>query len=401
MLNVDRLTRLLPISMRRKVDTLLDLINMSKEVNNSRVVLGLLPSVGRGLVLQQGRNQPSADMISGHAAHFTWDYRTDFPEMRDLYRRAKENQWNADEVLDWSTDVDPMNPEVPLLDPRFFDIDGLSVYGVRLGEKERQRFLYSIMSWVLSQFLHGEQGALLAAAQVTESVHWMDGKLYGATQVMDEGRHVEVFDRYLETKLNKLYTINDNLFVIIDALTTDSRWDMKFLGMQIMIEGLALGAFGTIFRLTSEPLLKEMLRYVIQDEARHVHFGVLALREHIAKGLSEKERVERADWAFEVALLMRNRFLMHEVYEEWFEGMMTRRQWDEAVNSTPGMIEFRRVMFSRLIPNLRYIGLMPERMHRHYAAAGLMDYYDGADASQLDHDKMMNDLENQSLESVL
>ena len=98
---------------------------------------------------------------------------------------------------------------------------------------------------MLSQFLHGEQGALFASAQVTEAVQFFDGKFYGATQVMDEARHVEVFLRYLESKMNKLYTINDNLFVIIDSLMTDSRWDMKFLGMQIMVEGLALGAFGT------------------------------------------------------------------------------------------------------------------------------------------------------------
>jgi hypothetical protein len=143
---------------------------------------------------------------------------------------------------------------------------------------------------MLSQFLHGEQGALLAAAQVTEAVQFFDGKLYGATQVVDEARHVEVFHRYLDTKLEKLYQINDNLFVIIDALMTDGRWDMKFLGMQIMVEGLALGAFGTLYKLTKEPLLKELLKMVIQDEARHVHYGVLALREHFTKQLDERER---------------------------------------------------------------------------------------------------------------
>jgi len=100
---------------------------------------------------------------------------------------------------------------------------------------------------------------------------------------------------------------------------------MKFLGMQIMVEGLALGAFGTLYRETSEPLLKSLLQNVIQDEARHVHYGVLALRDHICEHLSDRERREREDWAFEVALLMRNRFLMHEVYEEWFEGLMSRQ----------------------------------------------------------------------------
>src|SRR5258706_13985276 len=179
-------------------------------------------------------------------------------------------------------------------------------FGVKPSQAEQQKFLYSLASWLLSQFLHGEQGALFAAAQVTEAVQFFDGKLYGSTQVMDEGRHVEVFHRYLDQKLNKLYQVNDNLFVIIDSLMTDSRWDMKFLGMQIMVEGLALGAFGTIYKITREPLLKQLLKMVIQDEARHVHYGVLALREHFTKVLSESERREREQWAFEVSILMRN-----------------------------------------------------------------------------------------------
>jgi hypothetical protein len=146
---------------------------------------------------------------------------------------------------------------------------------------------------MLSQFLHGEQGALFAAAQVTEAVQFFDGKLYGSTQVMDEGRHVEVFHRYIDQKLNKLYQINDNLYVIIDSLMTDGRWDMKFLGMQIMVEGLALGAFGVIYKQTKEPLLKELLRNVIQDEARHVHYGVVALREQF-RDAHHRARAPRA-----------------------------------------------------------------------------------------------------------
>ena len=248
------------------------------------------------------------------------------------------------------------------------------------------------MCWILSQFLHGEQGALFAACQVTEAVQWFDGKLYGATQVMDEGRHVEVFNRYLDEKLGRLYQINDNLFVLIDSLMTDSRWDMKFLGMQIMIEGLALGAFGVIYKVTQEPLLKALLEMVIQDEARHVHYGVLALREHF-KQLSERERREREDWAFEVALLMRNRFMVYEVYEEWFEGIMSRDHWRRFITAAPGMKMFRSVMFSRLVPNLRAIGLMSERILPHYENAGLMQYFDGLSAEDLTAEQLFRDLE--------
>jgi hypothetical protein len=256
--------------------------------------------------------------------------------------------------------------------------------GLRLDERERAQFQYSIVAWMLSQFLHGEQGALFAAAQVTEAVQFFDGKLYGSTQVMDEGRHVEVFHRYVDEKLQKLYQINDNLFVIIDSLMSDGRWDMKFLGMQIMVEGLALGAFGTLHAVTREPLLRELLSRVIQDEARHVHYGVLALREHIQAELTEPERREREAWAFEVALLMRNRFMAYEVYEEWAEGLLSRRQWRQLMEASRGMERFRHTMFSRLVPNLREVGLMSRRIQPEYARVGLMEYFHGAAAPELD-----------------
>ncbi len=387
----NRLTHLLPAAMRRKVEPLIEVVGMLKEVHDPSTLAAMAPSVARGFVLRQGRSG-TTEMVSGHAAHFDWEYRSDFPEMRELYTRAKQNQWDADVALDWSRDVDPLNPEVPLLPADFFPVDEL--HGrFKLSATEQREFSYSVCAWMLSQFLHGEQGALYAAAQVTESVRWLDGKLYGASQVMDEGRHVETFHRYIDEKLNKLYVVNDNLFVIIDALMTDARWDMKFLGMQIMVEGLALGAFGTMYRMTSEPLLRDLLRYIIQDEARHVHYGVLALREHFTNNLSEAERQEREDWAFEVALLMRNRFRAHEVYEEWFEGMVSRAEWNDMVDRAPGMTEFRTVMFSRLVPNLREIGLLSDRVLHHYEAAGLTQYMGGLAADELTGDMMIAELD--------
>lgn len=388
----DHLTHLLPRSMARRVTPILDTLHLFREVSHTGSMSAMLPSLGRGMLLQQGRRQEVTLMHSGHAARFHWDYGHDFPQMRELYQRAKQNQWDAEEVLDWGTFVDPLNPEVPLL-PEDFLVPELSRYAPRLDAQEKLRLRHSLASWMLSQFLHGEQGALYAAAQVTESVIWNDGKLYGATQVVDEGRHVETFHRYLDEKMGKTYVINDNLFVIIDALMTESRWDMKFLGMQIMVEGLALGAFGTFYQLTREPLLKELLGRIIQDEARHVHYGVLALQRYITQELTERQRQEREEWAYEVALLMRNRFLAHEVYEEWFEGSMTRRQWDEMVTHSPGMQRFRTVMFQRLVPNLRAIGLLSPRIARHYADAGLLRFAQGADATRLDGQQMLRELD--------
>jgi hypothetical protein len=389
----ERLVNALPAKLRERLDPYIEALSIFTEVRDPRVLGALGPAGVRGLVLQRGKQGVPTKMPAHHAAHFDWTYPSDHPEMAELYRRAKQGQWDSDVHLPWKTSVDPMNPEVPLLPEDYFEWAKLEGYGVKLDAREKQQFIYSMTSWMLSQFLHGEQGALFAAAQVTEAVQFFDGKMYGSTQVMDEGRHVEVFHRYLDEKLNKLYQINDNLFVIIDSLMTDGRWDMKFLGMQIMVEGLALGAFGTLYKMTKEPLLKTLLKMVIQDEARHVHYGVLALREHITKELSESERREREDWSFEVALLMRNRFLAYEVYEEWFEGRLSREAWRDIMMNSPGMNEFRVTMFSRLVPNLREIGLLTPRMIPRYEAVGLMKYFGGAAADQITGKGMIAELD--------
>ncbi|MBX3261861.1 MAG: ferritin-like domain-containing protein [Labilithrix sp.] len=378
--------------MRGRLEGWLEALDILLEVRDPRVLRSLGPSGVKGLILRRAKQGVPTKTRARHEAHFDWTYPADNPEMRKLYERAKKGQWNSDSTLAWSTSVDPYDPARPLLPDGFLDFDALEARGPKLDARERARLVHSVASWMLSQFLHGEQGALFAAAQVTEAVQFYDGKLYGATQVMDEGRHVEVFHRYLDEKLCKLYQLNDNLFVIIDALMTDSRWDMKFLGMQIMVEGLALGAFGTLYRQTGEPLLKELLKYVIRDEARHVHYGVLALRQHFRE-LSDSERREREDWAFEVALLMRDRFLAVEVYEEWFEGVMSRGQWKSFVTETPGMVQFRQTMFSRLVPNLREIGLVSPRIVPRYRKVGLAQYMNGLAADRIDGAGMIADLD--------
>ncbi|MDW8246048.1 MAG: ferritin-like domain-containing protein [Sandaracinaceae bacterium] len=362
-----------PLSVR--LDALSEAFTGLFEAKNPLVIFSLLPSAWRGIALQRGKQGLPTEVPASHKAWLEWSYPNDAKEMGALYELALSAQWKASE-LPWEIEVDPSNPETPLLAEDFFAWDKLETHGIRLDASERARFRHSVAGWMLSQFLHGEQGALIASAQVTESVPLFAGKLYGSTQVLDEARHIEAFHRYLWTKLECLYPINNNLFVILDAILRDERWDMKFLGMQLMVEGVALGAFATIERETGEPLLRTLLRYVIQDEARHVHYGVLALERFIRDGLNEAERREREDWAFEVALLMRNRFLAEEVYEEWFEGLLSRAAWRTIVLESPGMARFRHELFSRLLPRLKSIGLLSNRIRPHYEALGLGAYID-------------------------
>jgi hypothetical protein len=336
---------------------------------NVKVALNLLGPAIRGLVMHGGK-QPTTDMQANHKAHFDWTYQSGHPELKRLYETAKASQWNATTDLDWSIEVDPYDPRRDLFPESLSPLPNIPTYR-KLSEREKMTHRHALMAWMLSQFLHGEQGALFAACQVTEAVQWLDGKLYGSTQVVDEGRHVEVFYRYIHDKLGKLYTVNDNLFTLIDALMTDGRWDLKFLGMQIMIEGLALGAFGTLRQTSKEPLLRELLKYVITDEARHVHYGVICLKEAY-RDMPEPDRREREDWAYEVAVLMRNRFLAHEFYDEFYGQCMTRRQWDELILGSTYMQNFRKTMFRRLVPNLKRIGLLSDRIRPHYESLGLL-----------------------------
>jgi hypothetical protein len=356
---------------------------------NLKVLGGLLGPAYRGLVLGRGQQEASTQMPSSHAAHFDWRYDRRHAELARLYEAAKASQWNGTTDLDWKISVDPLSDEVPIV-PDNFNPVCTQPFWQAYPREVRAEHRYHILCWMLSQFLHGEQGALFAACQVTEAVPWMDGKLYGSSQVVDEGRHVEVFHRYLNEKLERVYDINENLYVVVDALMTDSRWDMKFLGMQIMIEGLALGAFGTLRQLTREPLLKQMLTYVITDEARHVHYGVLALQEAV-KGMTEKERREREDWCFEVSLMLRNRFLAHEFYEEHYGHVMKRSQWDQLVANSELMGLFRKTMFKRIIPNLKRIGLLSERIRPRYGELGILEYEMGRAAPELTAEDLLDD----------
>ena len=363
-----------------------DLLKESSHPHSPKVLLDLLGPAYRGLVLQKGKGHGHTDVPAGHSARFNWDYGHDQPELARLYEVAKKSQWNASTDLDWSQTVDPHDASKELMPDHLLPLADLKSYR-GLPRREQDLHRKAILAWMLSQFLHGEQAALFAACQVTEAVGWMDGKLYGSTQVVDEGRHVEVFHRYLVEKLEKKYEINDNLYVLVDSLLSDGRWDLKFLGMQIMVEGLALGAFGVLRQSTKEPLLRELLKYVITDEARHVHYGVVALGDTYAR-MGERERREREDWAYEVTVLMRNRFLAHEFYEEYYAHILSRREWNEGLLRSRYMENFRRMMFKRLIPNLKRIGLLTDRVRPYYADLGLL---------QFEHDRAAPDLTAQDL----
>ena len=317
-------------------------------------------------------------------AIFTWDYSLSRPALRKLYEKAKVGQWNGSTDLDWSINVDE-EKQVAMdlaafasgLTPAHYGGTTLSNWG----DKEWTEFAIEQRRWSLSQFMHGEQGALICTAKIVETVPWYDAKLYASTQVVDEARHVEVFARYLDEKLGGSYQINAHLRMLLDDIVNDSRWDMTYLGMQIMVEGLALAAFGNMQQMTNEPLLKKLLRYVMSDEARHVAFGVLSLQEVYAH-MSDKEIKERQEFAYEASVRMRDRFMSQEV---WSRMGVNPRDVVPLVLNDPTREVFQQMLFAKIVPNCKKLGLLDRNdswLRRRFEEMGVIQFENAVDTGE-------------------
>jgi hypothetical protein len=314
-------------------------------------------------------------ILASFDTSYVWNYGSVKEGLHDLYEKAKRDQWNGTTQLAWATDVDPEGEIIPQT------INPLADYAPfrKLDEKERARLRHAQMSLQLSQFLHGEQGALIVASQLVGGVPWIDAKYYAGTQTMDEARHVEVFSRYLREKLEWEWPINASLKELLDATIKDSRWDFKYLGMQIIIEGLAMAAFGNLYQLAREPLLKELLKYVMKDESRHVAFGVLSLRDYY-QDLPASEMKDREDFIIYACELMRNRLVGDEIARAM--GWNANEVRDAVLASAPAQM-FRKMLFMRIVPNLKKLGLLTQRVRTSFDELGILQFED-YDAEEAD-----------------
>jgi hypothetical protein len=300
---------------------------------------------------------------------FNWEYADGRAALLTLYEKGKNLQWNTNSRIDWSQDLDPENPQE--LPDEAVTIFGSDVWK-RLTRQERAAVRRHAQAWQLSQFLHGEQGALVCTAKIVQQVPNVDAKFYAATQVMDEARHVETYARLLHEKFELAYPITPTLKKLLEDVLSDSRWDMTYLGMQILIEGLALAAFASIRDQAKNSLAAAVNAYVMQDEARHVAFGRLALREYYPQ-LTQKERDEREEFAVEACYLMRDRFLAEEVWETL--GLPVE-ECVRYVDSSDELRNFRSRLFTRIVPTIKDIGLWGPKIRRAYANMGILGFAD-------------------------
>ena len=299
---------------------------------------------------------------------FDWDFDEGRKQMIGLYRKGKRLQWDAEVRIDWSQELDEDNPEQ--LPDEMLPISGMPLYEA-LSRKEKARVRRHFQAWQISQFLQGEQGALICTAKIVTQVPDLDSKFYAATQVADEARHVEAYSHLLE-KFGVAYPMTGPLRELLDQVLRDSRWDMTYLGMQVVIEGLALAAFQQIRDYAQNPLAAAVNAYVMQDEARHVAFGRIALRDYYPQ-LTEKERREREEFLVEACFLMRDRF---DAVEVWKTLGFDPAACGQYMLESGFMERFRSSLFTRIVPIVKDIGLWGETIRAGYGKMGILGYAD-------------------------
>jgi uncharacterized ferritin-like protein (DUF455 family) len=304
-------------------------------------------------------------------AVFDWHYELKRTRLLELYEKGKANTWNASDLA-WDTEVDieKMVSQRQLMGGGGM-INRLLAPPRPLDDREALALNLHMNAFMLSQFLHGEQGALLATAKIVETVPWAEAKFYAANQVADEARHVEVYHRYLTEKLGVSYEVHPSLATLLGDIMADPRWDVTYLGMQIMVEGLALAAFGLQkMMMAEEPLIVDITTRIMADESRHVAFGVLSLEE-VTRSYTASELREREDFLMEATHLMRERLLMQPVFERlgW-----PVEQWVPWAQNTPFMKGFRQMLFSKIVPNLKRLGLLTPRVRDMYGKLDLLRF---------------------------
>ena len=305
---------------------------------------------------------------------FEFDYSVQAEDMRGLYEKAKRDQWNASRDIAWDV---PAPADGRVLSDQLIDIYGSPIWE-RLSERERVELNRRIAAWRLSVLVYGEQGALLACSQLVDIVTGADQKFFQATQVVDEARHNEVLERFLETRLDGLhYPMPENERLIFDSILTDRRWYIKTIALQLVAETFAVAMFKMMGEAAADPVLREICRRILQDESRHMGFGMLALPA-IVREASATERREMEDYTCMALEKVLTGFFPLEAYRD---AGFSRGQIDEvrsyrreaAARNDYAMYRkyFRRDMHASMVNNLARIGLLTERVRPRLAALGI------------------------------
>jgi P-aminobenzoate N-oxygenase AurF len=305
---------------------------------------------------------------------FEFDYTVQAEDMRGLYEKAKRDQWNAARDIKWDT---PEPSDGRVLADELVDIHQSPIWD-RLSDKDRVELNRRITAWRLSVLVYGEQGALLACSQLVDTVAGTDAKFFQATQVMDEARHNEVLERYIQHRLGGLhYPMPENERFIFDAILTDSRWYIKTIALQLVAETFAVSMFRMMQECAVDPLLGEICGRILQDESRHMGFGMIALPA-IVRDAGERERHEMEDFTCSALEKVLTGFFPAEAYRDigfspaQIAEVQSHRRGVAARNDYAVFRKhFRRDMHTSMVANLARIGLLTERVRPRLEALGI------------------------------
>jgi hypothetical protein len=277
---------------------------------------------------------------------------------------ARLSQWDESRDIDWAIhDREPLREQSAFV-REAFDNSPLGRYGESLW----RRFLQEQQSWMVSQFLHGEQSSLVVSARLIEVLPDVGAKRYAASQAAEEARHVAVFARYADEWLPNQYAVSPSFECLLEQILRSSQWDVLALGMQVMIEALALAAFRLANSTFEDPLIRRITQLVARDEARHVSFGVMLL-DGLYTQMSASELRYREEFVLEAAELLSRRYLLTEVWERLGvdAGIGT-----EFANTNEMMRSYRSTIFARVVHTLKQIGLMTPRVQDGFERLGLL-----------------------------
>src|SRR5882672_10623737 len=305
---------------------------------------------------------------------FQHAYTVDHPELRRLYENAKRDQWNVSRDLDWTT---PVDLDKGVLADELIDIYG-TPYWDRLSDKDKAELNRRFTAWRLSLLLHGEHGAMLVCSQLVETVQGTDAKWFQATQVVDEARHTEVLNRYMGEKLGGLYyPLAGNVRELFDTLLGDSRWTVKTIGLQLVAETFAVALFRMLAETSKDPLLRQICKFILQDESRHMGFGMLSLPDVVGQmtDAERKELEEFTHWA--LVRTLTGQFPEPVFRELGFDDKdiktihAHRRERAAGAEGSHFRKLFRKDLHGTLLANLQKVGLLTERMRPALESVGI------------------------------
>jgi hypothetical protein len=292
---------------------------------------------------------------------------------------TRDHFWDPADPRYVDFDSEPFDVNEKLLMPRDFCVELNCAVAEKLDERQQIQLANESTRFQLSSILHGEQGALSLSASLVPIMRDLGAQEYATNQAREEARHVHGFKRYIETRWGKPIASGPTLASLMDEIVQSDEVYKKLIGMQMLIEGLAMGAFATIQSKTDDPLLKRLIQLVMTDEAFHHKFGKIWADKTVPKLTAEEhEKVE--DWAarcFQTLLFnLVNSEQKQAIYPQfglewqWVRGAIMEAFTDE--DRRKSMTESTNI-FRVLIKTLLKAGIITERTRPTYAAWVDMD----------------------------